>query len=150
MVRSSTKALAFISGVIIALFFAISQGLADPQASSVLGVWKTDGDRSAVVVQPCDDTISDQKICGNIIWTESGKRLGALILSDFLLDDDGLQDGWIHDPRSGKSYRAQLHLKDENSLEVKGCWLVFCQSQVWTRASSLSFDPADMWKKSGG
>ncbi|WP_281301945.1 MULTISPECIES: DUF2147 domain-containing protein [unclassified Iodidimonas] len=150
MLRFSGKALALLSAASIVLFSAIPQGLADPQAASVLGVWKTDGDRSAVVVQPCDDTISDQKICGNIIWTKSGERLGAMILSDFLLDDDGLQDGRIHDPRSGKSYRAQLHLKDENSLEVKGCWLVFCQSQVWTRASSLSFDPADMWKKSGG
>ncbi len=103
----------------------------------VYGVWETEGGKSQVQIYPCDD---DELICGRLVWTPEGKRVGEPILSDFSSNGSRLSGGRIHDPRTGKTYKAKLEVAAPDELKVKGCWFVFCGSQSWTRVSD---DEAD-------
>ncbi|GER00013.1 hypothetical protein JCM17845_06360 [Iodidimonas gelatinilytica] len=110
-----------------------------PDPVKIMGVWKTKGGKSHVLIHPCVD---ETRLCGSLVWTDSGKRLGETILRDFAFDGARLDGGRIRDPRSGKEYRAELELISSDQLRVKGCWLIFCGDQSWSRASSHLVDVA--------
>ena len=63
----------------------------------------------------------------------SRKLMGLPVLSGFKQDGDEWR-GEIYDPKSGKTYRSVIQRKGANTLEVKGCVAIFCQTQVWTRS----------------
>ena len=64
----------------------------------------------------------------------SRKLLGMPVLTGFRADDD-LWRGQIYDPKSGKTYRSVIRRVNSNTLEVKGCISILCQTQVWKRAN---------------
>jgi hypothetical protein len=45
-------------------------------------------------------------------------------------------------PRTGARIRASLKLRRPDILEVKGCLLIVCDTQVWRRVESLCGAPA--------
>lgn len=112
----------------------------------ITGLWVT-AEKSAIVeVAPCGT-----QMCGTIVKfltptrvpdprdtynTDPAKRtrriLGLAILSGFTADGK-LWRGQIYDPNSGKTYRSVAN-RTGNTLNVKGCISIFCQTQVWTRA----------------
>ncbi|WP_240782034.1 DUF2147 domain-containing protein [Qipengyuania sediminis] len=133
------------------LVFMFAAGLfaAQPLAAAepVTGRWLT-ADRDAIVaIGPCGD-----KLCGTIARflvappqgndqrdvnnrdaaKRSRKLLGMPILMGFTPDNESWR-GTIYDPKSGKTYRSVLQRAGE-TLKVKGCVAVFCQTQTWTRA----------------
>ena len=46
-------------------------------------------------------------------------------------------EGRIYNPENGRTYRASLKLRSPDILEVKGCLLIVCDTQVWRRVESL-------------
>ncbi len=51
-------------------------------------------------------------------------------------------EGRIYNPENGRTYRASLKLRSPDLLEVKGCLLIVCDTQVWRRVESLCGTPA--------
>lgn len=58
--------------------------------------------------------------------------VGLAILTDFVAAGDRWR-GRAYDPRGGRSYRAELR-RDGDALHVKGCIMIFCQTQDWRQA----------------
>ncbi len=131
--------------LLIALLFMISPARAD-----AIGVWSTDEGKSHVKIEPCGD-----KLCGKIIWlkepkTEKGidktdkrnedaalrgrKIVGLELISGFVPDGPNeWDDGKIYNPQDGKTYSSSMTLVKPDTLEVKGCLLMFCKTQTWTK-----------------
>lgn len=62
--------------------------------------------------------------------------MGLIVLKDFERSKNNLWDkGLIYDPKTGKSYKAYLSLKDENTLSVRGYvgFSVFGKTILWER-----------------
>jgi uncharacterized protein (DUF2147 family) len=68
----------------------------------------------------------------------SRSLVGASLLKDFRPAANGeLTEGQIYNPENGRTYRASMKLRGEDILEVKGCFLIVCDTQVWRRADSV-------------
>lgn len=61
--------------------------------------------------------------------------IGAIILRDFVFDDDEWNSGRIYDPQNGKDYKCFLKLKNDTTLSVRGYIGVSLlgRTEVWTR-----------------
>ena len=121
--------------------------------ASPIGEWTTEGAKARVRIEPC--AADAQKLCGAITWSyrpadappgalvdvnnddpalRSRPIVGLPLLQGFVPDGpDAWAGGTIYDPEGGKTYRSKLRLKGADTLEVDGCVLFFCQSQIWTR-----------------
>jgi len=128
----TSLAFGLIAGVLGVLASAAG---AEPAVGDVLGIWQTENGKSRIHIHECE---GEGRICGTLIWSRngSGKRLGSRILADFVFEDGRWTDGRIVDPRDGSAYRAKLELESENTLQVRGCWFIFCGGQDWTRIST--------------
>ena len=71
--------------------------------------------------------------------------LGLKILWGFEADedDDRWEGGRILDPEADKTYASKLQ-RDGDTLRVKGCVAVFCQTQVWVRADQAASPAASV------
>ena len=131
--------------------------VASPAHADETGLWYDDSGRGAVEVVPCAD-----RLCGFIVWLQDpldskGKPLrdirnpepsgrnrpicGIQVLGDLKRQPDGTWDqGWVYDPKVGKSYNVAISLADANNLTVHGYAGVklFGKKLRWTRA------PADL------
>ena len=101
------------------------------EETGVHGFWQPpDGGR--IEITNCGD-----KLCGFIRPDKSASdqnHSGFMLLQDFTYKgDQKWRDGNIHNPEDGNSYSSTLRLLSVNELRVKGCLLIFCGSQVWTR-----------------
>lgn len=114
------------------------------------GVWLTEGGKSHVEIRPCGG-----KLCGEIVWLEepgnedgspkldkhnrdeslrSRPILGIELLTGFPAAEGGeWTGGEIYNPENGKTYRSELELEGANTLKVRGCVFIFCETQTWTR-----------------
>jgi uncharacterized protein (DUF2147 family) len=133
-----------------------------------VGIWYDDTGRGAVKIDICGNTL-----CGNIVWLKDplnaqGEPLtdkhnpepsmrnrficGLPILGNLQQMSDGSFDnGWVYDPKVGKSYTVALNLLDENTLKVTGYagLKFFGKSFIWRRApddlpacsADTAFDP---------
>ena len=133
-----------IPAAVMISFAAISPAWA---AASVSGTWLTTEKDSIVEIGPCgnalcgrvarilkpgpngpprDSNNPDARLRGRAI-------LGLPILTGFR-DTGQSWEGTAYDPRAGKSYRSYLTLKQDGTLEVKGCVGPFCRKKIWTPA----------------
>ncbi len=108
---------------------------ADPQAFT--GLWQTDEKGSIVELYPCAEDgaplgVAD-RLCGRVARAKKAELNGRLVLVDFGVDGEPKVKGRIIDPRTGSVYRGRLKLVDAATLEVKGCLLFFCRTQMWHR-----------------
>jgi len=118
-----------------------------------VGIWFDDTGQGAIEIAPCG-----QSLCGRIIWLkemtdEKGQPLtdgfnpdprnrerpicGLQIIGDLKLQPNGAWDeGWIYDPKEGKSYDVEISLRAPDRLQVKGYLGVkfLSESFVWQRA----------------
>jgi uncharacterized protein (DUF2147 family) len=126
-------------------------------ASEVFGEWATQGNAAHVRIERCAS--SADTLCGTITWLwepldasgapirdaknpepslRSRSLLGVALLKDFRRAEHGVSSqGQIYNPENGRTYRASLKLRGEDILEVKGCLLFVCDTQVWRRADSV-------------
>lgn len=128
---------------------AAGQGSAD-----VGGLWYDDTGEGALEFKPCG-----QRLCAYIVWLkdpisertgkpkadlynpDASKRsrpiCGLQILGDLARQSDGTWDeGWVYDPKAGKSYDAAVELDGRNKLTMTGYKGVrfLGKSFTWTRA----------------
>ena len=146
------NALRMMAGMIGA--FVLSNALA---AEIIEGEWVTQGYSAKVQIARCAE--APEKLCGKIDWLweaidENGKArvdrnnpnsarrsdpvVGLSILRNFLGGEKSRwSDGTIYDPESGRTYKSSLTLRDATTLEVNGCVLFVCKTQIWRKAESV-------------
>lgn len=135
------------SALVFSLALAMSGAAA---AADATGLWATEAEKSHVRIAPCGGDL-----CGTIVWLKEPnddqgrpKRdifnedesqrdraiVGLRLLSGFTAADGARWSGGrIYNPEDGKTYTSKLRLKDDGTLKVEGCVLIFCKSQIWTR-----------------
>ncbi|MBX3503226.1 MAG: DUF2147 domain-containing protein [Alphaproteobacteria bacterium] len=117
-----------------------------------MGDWLTAGASAVVRIAPCPS--DEGTLCGRITWlwdpsTSADTRnadpalrsrplVGLEMLQGFRPARPGeWTGGSIYNPEDGNSYSASLKLRDATTLDVRGCVLFICRSQVWRRPSAL-------------
>ena len=153
---------------LLALFFSFDSLLSKER---VFGYWLTPG--SVVLIENCDNYVCakietifvDDGRDPKLILDENNKDktlrsraiVGINVLSGFLIKDVEQRDfrgGRIYDPRRGREFKSNLHLKEDGSLEVEGCLAFICDSEEWlplvvtinddgTKEASLKYPPKD-------
>jgi uncharacterized protein (DUF2147 family) len=142
-------------------FFQFSSALAaNGQVPLETGVWVDDSGAGAVEIYVCADRAD--RLCGRIVWLKEPlnaqgvpKRdkynpaesmqmrpiCGLPVLGNLeKVSEGGFDNGWIYDPKVGKSYSAAVQLASQDRLTVTGyVGLKFLSKTfAWTRA------PADL------
>ena len=137
----------------------------------IFGYWLTPG--SIVLIENCDNYVCakietifvDDGRDPKLILDENNKDkalrsraiVGINVLSGFLIKDAEQRDfggGRIYDPRRGREFKSNLHLREDGNLEVKGCLAFICDSEEWlplvvtinddgTKEASLKYPPKD-------
>ena len=137
----------------------------------IFGYWLTPG--SIVLIENCDNYVCakietifvDDGRDPKLILDENNKDkalrsraiVGINVLSGFLIKDDEQRDfrgGRIYDPRRGREFKSNLHLREGGNLEVEGCLAFICDSEEWlplvvtinddgTKEASLKYPPKD-------
>ena len=122
-----------------------------------MGDWATQGNAAHVRIERCPT--APDLLCGLITWPweqidaegepirdkhnpdpqlRAQSVIGLSLLNDFRRSaNGGPLDGRIYNPENGRTYRASLKLRSRDILEVKGCLLIVCDTQVWRRVESL-------------
>jgi uncharacterized protein (DUF2147 family) len=109
-------------------------------AGDPTGLWQTapndEGKYLQVQVYPCSS--NSAQICGVITKGFGGASQdnnGKPIIWGMAADGDNYWNhGTVWAPDTDKKYRANLTLRDTNTLVVQGCVaMIFCRSSTWTR-----------------
>ena len=124
-----------------------------PQAAALIGVWLDDTGRGAVEIKACGASL-----CGNIFWLQEpfkpngtpvtdannpdgAKRsrpvCGLQVIGNVRAMPDGSWDeGWVYDPKVGKSYDLAIAVAGRDRLSVTGYKGVKFLSRtfIWTLA----------------
>jgi uncharacterized protein (DUF2147 family) len=102
------------------------------------GLWATEGHGAHVALAACADY--PEKLCGALVWSWdpaiAAKQGDGPMLGDFTWTGDAFEGGWLANPEDGRTYRGRISLAD-GALRLKGCALVFCQSQIWRRVEDI-------------
>lgn len=160
MRNSSISSIAALCTAVTAMLLAVpgaSAQTAPPPAAPAngfVGVWLDDTGEGAIEIAPC----GSQRLCGRIVWLkkpndETGKPLtdgynpeatkrrrpicGLPVIGDLKQQTNGAwDDGWIYDPKVGKSYDVELKLRAADRLQVTGYLgtKFLSESFIWSRA----------------
>ncbi|HTV87472.1 MAG TPA: DUF2147 domain-containing protein [Stellaceae bacterium] len=123
-------------------------------AAPIEGSWLTEGKSGIVEIFRCG---GGDGLCGRLAWVRikpsdnnpqgidnrnpspglrSRPLCGLTIMWGFRADGAGhWNDGTIYDPQSGNTYRAEMTMRPDGSLGVRGYVLLslFGRSEIWTR-----------------
>jgi uncharacterized protein (DUF2147 family) len=119
--------------ILAALLLAPVAATAQP-----VGLWKTEpSDKGAylyVNIKQCN--ANSDRLCGWITKAVNATRtdlVGKVMLKNMRpKGDNRWSKGTIWAPDDDKTYKAKMEL-DGDVLEVKGCVVIFCRGQEWTR-----------------
>jgi uncharacterized protein (DUF2147 family) len=148
------KKIGIISAIFM-LFLLTGTRVQAQKTGDILGVWlNADKDAHVEIYQ------QGNKYFGKIIWMkepidpatgkpktdvlnpeptlQSRPKMGLVLLTDFVFDDDEWTDGEIYDPKSGKTYSCYMEfedLADMNTLKIRGYIGVSLvgKTTYWTR-----------------
>lgn len=124
---------------------------ADTTDAQILGTWKTPKHDGKVVIEECGAAICGRVVDGRELRAnpnqtdvrnpDTSKRdrkiLGLNILEGYTGGPTQWTGGTVYDPQTGDSSKnSTLTLQSPNTLLVKGCRLVFCRSETWTKIAS--------------
>jgi len=76
------------------------------------------------------------KLCAKIVAVKDQarkKEVGVVIMKGATKSADNKWEGDLLDAESGKVYSGVVTLESANALSLKGCVLVICQGETWTR-----------------
>jgi uncharacterized protein (DUF2147 family) len=138
-----------------ALIVAASTTAATAQDANanLVGLWATPKNDGKVAVEPCGNAICGRVVDGrqlranpnqtDVLNPDEGKRsrrvMGLHILEGYSGGPTKWSGGTVYDPQTGDSTNdSTLTLTAPNTLIVKGCRLVFCRSETWTKISTAS------------
>lgn len=109
------------------------------------GVWFTEGRRSTVRFDRCGggwcgrierilirDPKSPQQDVKNPDPGLRARPMVGLQLFSLPSAQGGSWRGTVYDPRSGQTYTASVRRVGSDTLEMKGCLMIFCKTQIWT------------------
>jgi len=142
----------YLSALIAGTTLAVLSASAATAQGTLDGRWLTEDKRAIVEVAPCGSSK-----CGKIVWIKdpidpaNGKPrhdknnpdtalqrrpiIGLATLSQIAPNSDGNWDAHSYDPRNGEDHDITIRLFGAgNKMELKGCELFICLSEVWTKA----------------
>lgn len=134
MIRLSTF------GALVAAAGLAASTTATAQAEpSINGVWRNPKNSVHVEIKPCP-----AGACGYVIWaTEKAKQdareggtkqlVGLQLLQDFSQDKKGAWRGKVFVPDLNRTFTGIAELDGATRLKAKGCFVILCKSQIWTR-----------------
>lgn len=127
-----------------------------PVLPEITGVWLDDTGKGAIEIAVCPG--QPERLCGRIVWLKdpfdrAGKPLtdgynpvaaqrqrqicGLPVIGDLKrVGGQTWDNGWIYDPKEGKSYDVEIRSRGPDKLTVTGYIGVkfLSESFVWTRA----------------
>jgi uncharacterized protein (DUF2147 family) len=151
MGKNRNTRLAYLGGLGLAAL--LHGGSSAAAGDDILGFWLVENQRAIIEIASCGE-----KFCGNIAWMEQplddtgqpkldvnhpdtarrGQPLcGVELIAKFKNSGPGeWSGGAIYNPKDGQTYQAQMELRDDDTLKLRGYVLVplFGKSQIWTRA----------------
>jgi uncharacterized protein (DUF2147 family) len=120
-----------------------------------IGFWVTPDHGAVVNITPCDTGL-----CGHLVGLRNNHAPGevptdihnpdkdkrnvptcGLVMMGSLAPSKGSatewEGGWVYDPESGSTYKAEMHLEGPDTLKLRGYLGIslFGRTQVWTRES---------------
>lgn len=104
------------------------------------GLWLS-ADKGAVIeFKDCADTAS--ALCATIVWDkDAGTPLdtcGLMIAKLKKYEDEAWRDGWVHDPRTKKNYKATVRVnKDTLSLRAYIGTEILGETEEMSRVATL-------------
>ena len=126
-------------------------------AQDLVGIWSTKDDQSKIEIYKCGE-----KYCGKVVdlkekvYPEDHERagqpkvdlnnkkkerrndpiIGLNLMKGFKFKGKLWEGGTIYDPDNGKTYKCQIKLPDNDTLEVRGYIGIpaLGRTEVWTRA----------------
>ncbi len=118
-------------------------------AAEPTGDWLVENGAAHIRIENCGGSLwgvtSWEKVPGKDTENpDPAKRnrptLGIPILIDMKPAGDGSRwDGQVYNAENGKTYTANITLKDANTLRIQGCVLGFlCGGQDWTRVQPIA------------
>lgn len=134
---------------LIIFFFSLSHIIysqANPDA--ILGIWFNEEKDAKIKIYKIE-----RKYFGKIVWYKTGvdisafddnnpsielkkrKKVGLVILTDFVFDNGQWEDGEIYDPKSGKTYSCIIKTQKDGSLHVRGYIgiSIIGRTAIWTK-----------------
>jgi uncharacterized protein (DUF2147 family) len=110
--------------------------------SPIIGIWETEpkaNEKSLahVSIMPCKDNAAN--LCGQIVWLEEPNFPDTGKPKIDIHNPDGAKaklPGESYSPRTGRTYRAELELIDNDNLAFTGHLSIFSQTQTWKRVKS--------------
>ena len=139
MIRLSTLGVLVAATALAASTTASAQG--DP---SIHGVWRNPKNSVHVEIKPCP-----AGACGYVVWaTDKAKQdareggtanlVGLQLLRDFSQDKRGVWRGKVFVPDLNRTFTGSAELSGPTILKAKGCFVVLCKSQTWTRINTTA------------
>ncbi len=138
--------------ILLTICFIISMMRVNAQSDRIIGVWLTSDKAAKIEIYQ-----RESLFYGKMIWLtpdvdEKGKpltdtenpdpakrnrKLEGLEIISGLAYADGKWKGTIYDPESGKTYKSQIKLVNENTLELTGYvgLPMFGITETWKRSS---------------
>jgi uncharacterized protein (DUF2147 family) len=144
--------------VAVALWLSVIGLLTGPNlispalAADPWGTWYTKDNESQIRITKCGGAL-----CGSLVWLQepndpttgepktdkhnpnSNKQnrplLGTQIMLGMRPSGPDQWSGELYNAEDGKTYTGSFTVTGANTGEIRGCLLVFCQSQTWTRAN---------------
>ncbi|PCI86456.1 MAG: hypothetical protein COB24_09845 [Hyphomicrobiales bacterium] len=112
-------------------------------AAEVYGKWATQDKKGEIDIVKCgtaicgliakeakpgavDDKNEDPKLRGQ-------PMLGLQLFKLEITGDPKKWEGDLYNPRDGKTYKGVVNLLNDDEVKLEGCFLFFCQGQVWSR-----------------
>jgi uncharacterized protein (DUF2147 family) len=117
------------------MFIALGFTYDSSAGDNVIGKWKMGKAENIIEIYKDNGKyfgkISELKTRDNDALYE-----GQIILKNFIYDEDEKlwTGGTVYAPKKNKEYKAELVLKDNNTLEIKVKAGMFGKSTTWTRA----------------
>lgn len=141
----------FVHTIFIATFclHLATPVLSQSGSDAILGVWFNEEKDGKVMIYK-----EGGKYYGKIVWREdvpgtspldeknpdpnlrTRKKVGLVILNDFVYQGSEWKDGTIYDPKSGKTYSCVIKLQSDGRLYVRGYVGISLigRTTYWTRA----------------
>lgn len=135
MIRLST-----LGALVAAAGLAAATGASAQAAGAPIhGVWRNPKNTVHVDIRPCS-----AGACGYVVWaSEKAKAdareggtpnlIGLQLLRDFAQDRKGVWRGKVFVPDLNRTFTGSAELANPSTLKAKGCFVVLCKSQTWTR-----------------
>ena len=90
--------------------------------------WSADADDAVIALSHCAEGL-----CGHVLKQPSSGAELTLVSGFSRLSDTRWTGGRIYNLNDGATYLVDLELLDGARMKVRGCWLGFCETQLWRR-----------------